>query len=251
MCGEKSRRFPGLTANAGSPPRVRGKESCYGEPTAACGITPACAGKSTTAAISRALKGDHPRVCGEKEPGKQGGIVAMGSPPRVRGKVTILCDGNYNPGITPACAGKRLCYFHVCLFVQDHPRVCGEKVLPASWRLPALGSPPRVRGKALAPAPTIDIIGITPACAGKSFLLLLQCFLLRDHPRVCGEKAHQSAPSFRIRGSPPRVRGKAFTKSFEEHGFGITPACAGKRKVIALPSLHAKDHPRVCGEKFV
>ena len=29
----------------------------------------------------------------------------------------------------------------------------------------------------------------------------------------------------------------------------ITPACAGKRKKLALSALFARDHPRMCGEK--
>ena len=30
---------------------------------------------------------------------------------------------------------------------------------------------------------------------------------------------------------------------------GITPACAGKRKVFLLSGIEVGDHPRVCGEK--
>ncbi len=45
------------------------------------------------------------------------------------------------------------------------------------------------------------------------------------------------------------MRGKVFTKSFEEHGFGITPAYAGKRVLLFVSGLSYRDHPRVCGEK--
>ena len=51
---------------------------------------------------------DHPCVCGEKTKPVPAGGILMGSPPRVRGKVSagkiLLHDG----GITPAYAGKRL-----------------------------------------------------------------------------------------------------------------------------------------------
>ena len=41
---------------------------------------------------------------------------------------------------------------------------------------------------------------------------------------------------FRL-GSPPRGRGKGFTKSFEEHGFGITPRVGGEK--ISVPSIQS------------
>ena len=53
----------------------------------------------------------------------------VGSPPRVRGKpiepLTIL----YQLGITPARAGKTLSQEILRPVRQDHPRVCGEKLL--------------------------------------------------------------------------------------------------------------------------
>ena len=52
-------------------------------------------------------------------------------------------------------------------------------------------------------------------------------------------------------GSPPRMRGKVCTYSATEHGYGITPAYAGKRTEKNHPVRMRKDHPRVCGEKFV
>ena len=94
--------------------------------------------------------------------------------------------------ITPACAGKRHFRAASLLILKDHPRVCGEK---SAWVFTAtsiLGSPPRVRGKGT-PADFVDSsVGITPACAGKSFILKQRPFEFKDHPRVCGEK--RSAP---------------------------------------------------------
>ena len=92
---------------------------------------------------------------------------------------------------------------------------------------------------------------ITPACAGKSFLPLLQCFLLRDHPRVCGEKFLSVSFDSPQSGSPPRVRGKGLFVSACNVRLGITPACAGKRWSLYAPRFRCWDHPRVCGEKFV
>ena len=50
-------------------------------------------------------------------------------------------------------------------------------------------------------------------------------------------------------GSPPRVRGKDVANFSQELVIGITPACAGKRRVLYAVSGAGEDHPRVCGEK--
>ena len=69
-------------------------------------ITPACAGKSIRPSSMASVPWDHPCVCGEKSSLFRTACSPMGSPPRVRGKVSagkiLLHDG----GITPAYAGK-------------------------------------------------------------------------------------------------------------------------------------------------
>ena len=54
-------------------------------------------------------------------------------------------------------------------------------------RLP-LRSPPRMRGKARANSAIGNDAGITPAYAGKSIIPGKYNWIIRDHPRVCGEK---------------------------------------------------------------
>ena len=71
----------------GSSPRVRGKPRHRTAPRATDGLIPACAGKTTGAAPPTASSPAHPRVCGENssEAGDEKG--AVGSSPRVRGKL--------------------------------------------------------------------------------------------------------------------------------------------------------------------
>ena len=91
---------------------------------------------------------DHPRVCGEKLPESTRRTADEGSPPRVRGEGEKLDLRSTAPGITPACAGRRLRFLFRFRHPPDHPRVCGEK--PGgnmSWGN-MIGSPPRVRGEA-------------------------------------------------------------------------------------------------------
>ena len=52
-----------------------------------------------------------------------------GSPPRVRGTVSVCQLGQQIPGITPACAGNSGFRLRQGPALGDHPRVCGEQVL--------------------------------------------------------------------------------------------------------------------------
>ena len=129
---------------------------------------PACAGKRRQRRTTSTGWRDHPRVCGEKVLRVSQAWVARGSPPRVRGKALRTVLRGRRSGITPACAGKRICCSRMSRSARDHPRVCGEKpTLPPISRL-KLGSPPRVRGKVQHALVFRHYGGITPACAGKS-----------------------------------------------------------------------------------
>ena len=65
-----------------------------------------------------------------------------------------------------------------------------------------------MRGKAIIFFAVSMLLRITPAYAGKSFRLLVQGAVRRDHPRVCGEKNVEMLKSLWKMGSPPRMRGK-------------------------------------------
>ena len=103
--------------------------------------------------------------------------------------------------------------------------------------------------KAFRIAPDASVLGITPACAGKSRGDAVYNWRKRDHPRVCGEKCGSGTLGAACAGSPPRVRGKAVRCPCVIRGRRITPACAGKS--LRVERLHklTGDHPRVCGEK--
>ncbi len=70
------------------------------------GITPAYAGKRCRNPIIAQARGDHPRVCGEKNWSVGVSDYLKGSPPRMRGKVTKYVCKPQGVGITPAYAGK-------------------------------------------------------------------------------------------------------------------------------------------------
>ena len=86
-----------------------------------------------------------------------------------------------------------------------------------------------MRGKAFAPSGILTMTRITPAYAGKRVLAAGHTPVVRDHPRLCGEKNVE----------PKRTDQK----------FRITPAYAGKRPHISSSLSQSRDHPRLCGEK--
>ncbi len=172
-----------------------------------------------------------------------------GSPPRVRGKVLITARIISVLRITPACAGKSACARVRMMMKKDHPRVCGEKTSIYFHRFHHKGSPPRVRGKDCPQHVAGRCNRITPACAGKRVPCVFQILWGQDHPRVCGEKRSKADPDATTRGSPPRVRGKAFSCFLSAFTHRITPACAGKSPSTGWKARWGKDHPRVCGEK--
>ena len=92
-----------------------------------------------------------------------------------------------------------------------------------------MGSPPRMRGKAVAIFRQLHHGRITPAYAGKSF----------------GACIADAVPP----GSPPRVRGKVIADAPDPDEMRITPAYAGKSPQGLRTAVHSRDHPRVCGEK--
>ena len=131
-----------------------------------------------------------------------------GSPPRVREKLKMDHKELVFLGITPACAGKTHVELHNFPYEWDHPRVCGknnDNLQPVYYRL---GSPPRVREKQGETLNTSCRLGITPACAGKTWLHVVCDNACWDHPRVCGKNFELVNGFKKLTGSPPRVREK-------------------------------------------
>ena len=172
----------------GSPPRGRGKAIRLVALWLAGRITPAWAGKSRFCRLDSCPERDHPRVGGEKCTGHSKGSGCPGSPPRGRGKVLGRALQHRGRGITPAWAGKSARYPAQGSACWDHPRVGGEKWGNKNQHFGAKGSPPRGRGKVLAPAPTWQSPRITPAWAGKRVRRPSWSYGGGDHPRVGGEK---------------------------------------------------------------
>ena len=85
-----------------------------------------------------------------------------------------------------------------------------------------------MRGKLKPIFLSIVLLRITPADAGKTIKIIHFTFRTWDHPRGCGENREYILHEQRIRGSPPRMRGKQVDTNTKRRAVGITPADAGK-----------------------
>ena len=230
---------------------MRGKVSTIDTTPFTVGITPAYAGKRFRFERSQCRFWDHPRLCGEKIMSVMKLRNTSGSPPPMRGKVPSFLPVSAADGITPAYAGKRSRVDLCTTSSQDHPRLCGEKTEILFAHGCHLGSPPPMRGKAYRQKIRHHVLRITPAYAGKSIRRTTMRVLLRDHPRLCGEK--RSSHSFKklSMGSPPPMRGKVTRFTTQSHNARITPAYAGKSVSFCTTRYGLQDHPRLCGEKGI
>ena len=128
--------------------------------------------------------------------------------------------------------------------------MCGENKSRRSRRKVSLGSPPHVRGKLPNAGTYPSEPGITPACAGKTPWVFGSTWLVKDHPRMCGENRLVLELRRLALGSPPHVRGKLVMATLLMWALRITPACAGKTKWQTKKLGNHGDHPRMCGENL-
>ena len=89
-------------------------------------ITPAHAGKTSMSKNFQEISEDHPRACGENSAAPDAKTRSEGSPPRMRGKLTLAGAIHTAERITPAHAGKTEGYYAANSRRKDHPRACGE-----------------------------------------------------------------------------------------------------------------------------
>ena len=188
ICGEKPVLPCQFMYVSGSPPHMRGKDFSSDLLHFDVRITPAYAGKSLPAFRSSS--------------------PSSGLPPHMRGKVVAHGCLLLDVGITPAYAGKSTAGAAFDRAVEDHPRICGEKVYRALSPDFHQGSPPHMRGKGVRKYTLSGIDGITPAYAGKRRHTATAKKVYGDHPRICGEKRVLCKLLHSQQGSPPHMRGK-------------------------------------------
>ena len=139
---------------------------------------------------------------------------------------------------------------HMKEIARDHPRVCGEHGSETQVRHAETGSSPRMRGTPDLHGKLADHLGIIPAYAGNTVVMVVTVWTPWDHPRVCGEHEIKSKQLYGIEGSSPRMRGTPIACRTRSALAGIIPAYAGNTTSYAATRSKTRDHPRVCGEHF-
>ena len=130
------------------------------------GITPACAGTTIPDTYKGKPAKDHPRLCGDYDLNTAGLGRHWGSPPLVRGLLSLSACKYSLDRITPACAGTTGLSKPNRQAHWDHPRLCGDYDSNYCEWTDNPGSPPLVRGLHRNGL-VIPYMGrITPACAG-------------------------------------------------------------------------------------
>ena len=145
VCGNHLLIIVAIIAVMGSPPRVREPLEYERRADGRDGITPACAGTTSTCLRPSGNRRDHPRVCGNHPTASCRVMPFAGSPPRVREPLFNVDNMRSETRITPACAGTTSKLISASLILRDHPRVCGNHGQYRRGLRRQRGSPPRVR----------------------------------------------------------------------------------------------------------
>ena len=111
---------------------------------------------------------DHPRGCGEHLTQAEFAARAGGSSPRMRGAQARAKPRSRPPRIIPADAGSTHSSSTSFPVIKDHPRGCGEHILPMCLPMILAGSSPRMRGAPVAVLPAEIRFRIIPADAGST-----------------------------------------------------------------------------------
>ena len=175
-------------------------------------------------------------------------VSSLGSPPHARGIPTDTPRYLATLGITPACAGNTCLTWHWLTWCRDHPRMRGEYADQAEKGKLEPGSPPHARGIRGNRGDRVRESGITPACAGNTYLSDPLVLASGDHPRMRGEYAFAILFPPKCQGSPPHARGIPAISNPSSSDPGITPACAGNTENQVHTWRFHWDHPRMRGE---
>ena len=190
----------------------------------------------------------HPRIRGEDLSRFSISLKLTGSPPHTRGRSRNQRVNRGSKGFTPAYAGKIV---HARASVSAfgvHPRIRGEDQRHFEARQYAGGSPPHTRGRWLKKLNIVQLLGFTPAYAGKITSCDRSSRRTQVHPRIRGEDLAMADIGEGDEGSPPHTRGRWGCRAGRKPWMRFTPAYAGK--ILSSSGLRFSIwvHPRIRGE---
>ena len=132
--------------------------------------TTANAGQSPVSFLGPRRGPAHPRLRGEDLVTGFPLSGVHGSPPLARGRLLCRSSLNQSTRLTPACAGKTRLFCRLDSPIKAHPRLRGEDPESTVMLTSDEGSPPLARGRRCVPSVSEVVVGLTPACAGKTYM---------------------------------------------------------------------------------
>ena len=152
----------------GSSPLTRGKLMPVYASTAANGLIPTHAGKTSGAVLWLALSRAHPHSRGENFVAAIDIIIGAGSSPLTRGKHSARIRARRALGLIPTHAGKTMPVMEISCLPWAHPHSRGENAAPFGADGCNEGSSPLTRGKPRAQATLRAGRRLIPTHAGKT-----------------------------------------------------------------------------------
>ena len=213
--------------NRGSSPLARGLLDQMKRREMEDRIIPARAGFTRPSPASSRRTRDHPRSRGVYSGLAAIGILAPGSSPLARGLPPVGEEARQQSRIIPARAGFTSRLARTSTGRRDHPRSRGVYWPMKSWQQWSRGSSPLARGLHLVTHRDELVLGIIPARAGFTLLVLSAHGRGWDHPRSRGVYLMKTFALRAWCGSSPLARGLQPPEAGPEPPSGIIPARAG------------------------
>lgn len=186
--GEDSLPLGDGTIHGGSPPCVWGRRAFGLAHESTRWLTPACAGEY--GAREEVLR------------------IDSGSPTPARGRPFWRWRRQSGERPTHACTWKTSSTGRSAWRSTVHPRLHGEDLDIEQFQARDYGSPPPARGRLHLRHRRVRVVGLTPACTGKTLHSKKPSGVRAAHPRLHGEDATNSALKRGVLGSPPPARGR-------------------------------------------
>ena len=174
--------------------------------------------------------------------------MILGSSPLTRGKQAASCGCCVAARLIPTHAGKTLPNHDQTGVSKPHPRSRGENSVYGIAITAMSGSSPLTRGKQVHRLCRRLIIGLIPAHAGKTGLIMWMRRASWAHPHSRRENIVVSTPTIIRQGSSPLTRGKPRRGHRLAPQSRLIPAHAGKTVPARRPWPPARAHPHSRGE---
>ena len=245
----ENRACAGLGAwHQGSSPLTRGKRRFPLVSHDVLRLIPAHAGKTLSRPLILSPPWAHPRSRGENERSLASRACRAGSSPLTRGKRSRPCCRGLGNGLIPAHAGKTCGPCFGAAVNEAHPRSRGENGVVVVLDEAECGSSPLTRGKLPQVRALAVVMGLIPAHAGKTDLVMTLPVTVSAHPRSRGENFAVVALMICAMGSSPLTRGKHRERKRQCLKSRLIPAHAGKTSIRFLSRSESAAHPRSRGE---